>query len=364
VLSALAGAAIAHEAWSGNGPAASSGFAQLPSGGQFGQLSPGAGNQTTSVSSVASKVDPGLVDIDTQLAIGGEAAGTGMVVTPTGEVITNNHVISESTTITATDIGNGRMYTGRVIGYDASRDVAVIQLEGASRLPTVTLGHSSEVRVGQRVITIGNAGGVGGTPTAANGSVTGLDRSITASDDVDQTSEQLHGLIELDGQLQPGDSGGPLVDASGSVIGMDTAASATFSFQSTTGQGFAIPIDTVAALAGQIVAGHASNTIHIGATALIGVDITSNPNVLPEQCGNVTPGPAYVAAVPQGGPAAAAGINPCDTITALDGHTVRSPEALVAIKDRFHPGDRVRITWIDNGIKHSATLRLTVGPAD
>jgi S1-C subfamily serine protease len=139
---------------------------------------------------------------------------------------------------------------------------------------------------------------------------------------------------------------------------MDTAASATFSFQATTGQGFAIPIDTVAALARQIVAGQGSNTIHIGATALIGVDITSNPNNLPAQCSTVTPGPAYVAAVPQGGPAAAAGINPCDTITGLDGHTVSSPEALVAIKDR------VRITWIDNGIKHSATLRLTVGPAD
>ena len=169
----------------------------------------------------------------------------GMVLTSKGEVLTNNHVIEGATSISVTDVGNGVTYGAKVVGYDRTSDVAVLQLEKASGLKTVSLGNSSGVRTGQPVVGIGNAGGTGGTPSYAGGRVTALNQSITASDQGDGTSEQLTGLIETNADIQPGDSGGPLVNSGGKVVGMDTAASAGFSFQQggSLTQGYSIPID-------------------------------------------------------------------------------------------------------------------------
>ena len=129
-----------------------------------------SGSASGASSSVTAKVDPALVDINTDLGLeGGEGAGTGMVVTSTGEVITNNHVITGATKITATDIGNGTTYTARVVGYDYGHDIAVLQLEGASGLQMVSFGDSASLQVGKSIATIGNGGGVGGTPNAAGG---------------------------------------------------------------------------------------------------------------------------------------------------------------------------------------------------
>ena len=190
------------------------------------------GATVMTTSQVASKVDPGLVDVVSTLGYqSGAAAGTGMVLTSTGEVLTNNHVIDGATSIKATDVGNGRTYTAKVVGYDKSHDVAVLQLEGASGLQTVTLSSSSP-QTGQKVVALGNAGGKGGTPSVATGTVTGLDQSITASDESSGTAEQLTGLIGHNAGIQPGDSGGPLVNSYGQVVGMDTAASTS---SSTTG---------------------------------------------------------------------------------------------------------------------------------
>ena len=367
LAAALAGGAIAHFAWSGGSPASPATPAQNS---LAGLSSPSSSGTTASVSAgtAASRVETGLVDINTSLSGGGAAAGTGMVVTSSGEVITNNHVISGATSIAATDVANGKTYKARVVGYDSSRDVAVIQLIGAKNLKTVTLGNSSTVRVGQSVLTIGNAGGAGGTPSVASGTVTALGQSITASDQASGSSEQLNGLIELNGSLEPGDSGGPLVNSSGQVIGMDSAASSGFSFRSSSGQGFAIPINEVEGMAPEIEQGASTGTIHIGATALIGVEISSG---IPygygygSEYGNSgqTQG-AFVAGVVAGSPAASAGIQAGDTITSLGGHAVSSATELTAAKDRFHPGDRVRATWVDsNGNPHSATIKLTTGPA-
>ena len=147
------------------------------------------------MSAIAQGVNPGLVDINTTLSYQGEqAAGTGMVLTSNGEVLTNNHVIDGATSISVTDVGNGKTYTASVVGYDRSHDIAVIQLNNASGLQTVTLGDSSNVSVGQAVVAIGNAGGTGGTPSAVGGSITALNQSITASDSGDGTSETLSGL--------------------------------------------------------------------------------------------------------------------------------------------------------------------------
>jgi S1-C subfamily serine protease len=191
--------------------------------------------------------------------------------------------------------------------------------------------------------------------------VSALGRSITASDQASGSSEQLNGLIRLDGSLEPGDSGGPLVNSGGEVIGMDTAASSGFTFESGPGAGFAIPVNHVKAIAAQIVHGTSTGTIHIGATALIAVEVSPSGT---DSTGSQTQG-AAVEGVVAGGPAASGGIEAGDTITSLGGHAVGSASDLTAAKDRFHPGDRVTITWLDaNGDSHVATITLTSGPAD
>jgi S1-C subfamily serine protease len=233
-----------------------------------------------STSQIAARVDPALVDVvSTDGDQGAEAAGTGIVLSPNGLILTNNHVINGATAIKVTDVGNGKTYTATVVGYDDSQDVAVLQLQGASGLTVASLGNSSTVQVGDSVVALGNAGGKGGTPSVAAGQVTALNQSITASDELSGASEQLSGLIETNANIQPGDSGGSLVNSYGQVIGMDTAASSSqsgASSQSTQTQAFAIPINTATSIAQQIEAGDASSTIHIGATAFLGLEIQSS----------------------------------------------------------------------------------------
>src|ERR1039457_2077943 len=242
------------------------------------------GATVMTTSQIASKVDPGLVDVMSTLGYqSGAAAGTGMVLTSTGEGLTNNHVIDGATSIKATDAGDGRTYPAQVVGYNKRHDIAVLQLGGAAGHQTVPLS-SSRPQNGQKVVALGNAGGKGGTPSVATGTVTGLDQSITASDESSGTAEQLTGLIGHNSGIQPGDSGGPLVNTYGQVIGMDTAASTS---SSTTGyqpkdgqtsaqtQAFAIPITEAASIAGQIEAGTPSSSAHLGGTAFLGVETSS-----------------------------------------------------------------------------------------
>ena len=164
-----------------------------------------------------------------------------------------------------------------MVGYDATKDVAVIQLQNASGLTTASLGDSSSVQTGDTVTALGNAGGKGGTPSVATGTVTALNQGITASDEGSgANSEQLTGLIETNADIQPGDSGGALVNSYGQVIGMNTAASSGTQFQSESGQSavqaYAIPIDNAESIAKQIEAGQGSSTVHIGATAFLGIE--------------------------------------------------------------------------------------------
>ena len=287
------------------------------------------------------------------------AAGTGIVLTSSGEVLTNNHVIRGATTIRVTDVGNGRTYPATVVGYNVSEDIAVLKLKGASHLSTVSIGDSSRVKVGDAVAAIGNAGGVGGTPAATSGKVTGLGRSITASDG-QGSSERLTGLIETDATLEPGDSGGPLVDSAGRVIGIDTAASGGFRLQFGGGSagGFAIPIDRAISLARQIEAGHSSATTHIGPSPLVGVGLQPY-----EPYYGVTGSGALVSGVLPSSPADRAGLVVGDVITAVDGKALASPTALTSLLLRKAPGDAVRLTWLDQaGNTNRATVRLASGP--
>jgi S1-C subfamily serine protease len=167
-----------------------------------------------------------LVDINTNLSYeGASAAGTGIVLSATGEVLTNNHVIDGATSISVTDIGNGKTYNAHVVGYNRTSDVAVVQMEQASGLSVASTSTTPAV-VGQSVVALGNAGGAGGQPSVAGGSITALNQAITASDGGSGgNSENLTGLIETNANIQPGDSGGALSDVKGHVIGINTAAS-------------------------------------------------------------------------------------------------------------------------------------------
>jgi S1-C subfamily serine protease len=256
------------------------------------------------------------------------------------------------------------------VGYDRSHDIALIQLNNASGLKTAQIGDSSKVAVGQTVVAIGNAGGTGGTPSAAGGSVVALGQQITAGDEGSGSSEQLSGLLETDAAIQPGDSGGPLVNSAGQVIAIDTAASSSSSFSSTASQGFAVPVNTAMAIVTQIQNHQASTTVHIGATAFLGVELDSGASQgdlgsggFGGQSGSSSSG-ATVAQVLSGTPAAQAGLTAGSVIVSVDGQTVDSPTTLSTLLASHHPGDSVQIGWIDSsGAQQSSTVQLASGPA-
>ncbi|HEY7145938.1 MAG TPA: trypsin-like peptidase domain-containing protein [Streptosporangiaceae bacterium] len=332
-------------------------------------LQAGHAGTGASTSQIAAKVSPGLVDVVSTLGFQqARAAGTGMVLTSSGEVLTNNHVIEGATSISVTDIGNGRTYPARVAGYDQSHDIAVLRLQGASGLKTVDLGNSDEAAVGQRVVALGNAGGKGGAPSVAEGHIVGLNAAITAHEESTGTSEQLTGLIHHDADIQPGDSGGPLVNNDGEVIGVDTAASASSGFslgngqQQSQTQAFAVPVNEALSIARQIGAGQASATVHIGATGFIGVNIASADNAA---ASGVQPGSgALITQTLPGSPAQDAGLAPGDVIVSAGGRSVTSPETLQAALRQHHPGDTVNIGWTDpDGQHQSASVQLATGPA-
>ena len=303
-------------------------------------------------------VKRGVVDVNVELAAqDARAAGTGMLLGPSGVVLTNNHVVRGGTNIRVT-VHGGRRFAATVLGTDVAKDVAVLKIP---RLPPgtapVTLGDSSRLAAGQAVAAIGNAGGSGGKPSVARGKITGLHRSVTALDDLGSRAEHLKGMIRVSARLRPGDSGGPLVDAAGRVIGMDTAGTDDAELTGRASAGFAIPIDRAARIAGRIEAGRGSDEIHIGDAASLGVEVLSDgpaPN---------PGGGAFVAAVISGSPAASAGLSAGDVITELGGATVGSAEELERRLGAHHPGDAITVTWRDPlGAPHAANIVLGTGP--
>jgi S1-C subfamily serine protease len=311
---------------------------------------------------IAARISPALVDIVTTLGYQhAAAAGTGLVLSRSGEVLTNNHVIEGATAIRVTDVGNGRTYRAAVVGYDRSHDIAVLKLRGASGLRTAATGDSARATVGEKVVAIGNAGGKGGTPSVVSGHIVNLGASVTASDAAASTSERLSGLIGHNAPIKPGDSGGPLVNEAGKAIGVNTAATAGFTMQGQT-QGYAVPINQALSIAHRIESGRGSATVHIGATGFLGVAVVSADQARAQ---GVRPGSGVlIGGVFSRSPASAAGLAAGDVIVSVDGRHVGSPEALQSVLGRHHPGDRVSISWIgQNGHGHSATVTLMKGPA-
>jgi S1-C subfamily serine protease len=295
----------------------------------------------------------GVVVVNTNLAfVDSAAAGTGIVLTSSGLVLTNNHVIRGATTIRITDPSDGLTFPARVLGYSVLKDVALLQLQHPRGLKPARLGNSSSARVGEAVTAVGNAGGTGSL-SVVTGRVIGLGRTITVSDD-QGSSNRLVGMIETSAPLEPGDSGGPLL-ANGRVIGVDAAASQSSGFDES-GDGFAIPINTGLSIAHQIESGRRSSTVHVGPTAFLGVLLSTDG-------GSGGPPGAAVQSVVPGSAADRAGIQGGDVITRAGGQTITSAARLHSIILRAVPGKPLRLTWIDStGNTTTATVRPPAGP--
>jgi S1-C subfamily serine protease len=306
---------------------------------------------SASVSLATAAQQRGIVTIVSVLKYeSAESAGTGMILTPSGEILTNNHVVRGATRIAVTVASTGRTYRADVVGTDPSDDVAVLQLRKASGLQTAAIGDSSDVGTGDDIVGVGNAGGTG-TLRASAGTVTALNQSITARDETGQNPEKLTGLIKVHAAIVSGDSGGPLYDAGGQVVGMDTAASATQLVDHTA---YAIPINSAVAIAAKIESGVQTNKIHIGLPAFLGVSVHA-----------ANGRGALVEGLLSGGPAADAGIVPGSVITAVDGNKVTSPDSLKAQLANDEPGQQATVTWTTrSGSSRTATVTLGTGPAD
>lgn len=301
---------------------------------------------------VEARVIPAIVTLvaDSGLV---ETAGTGIVLTPDGVVLTNHHVIDGALDISAVSLGNGAEYVADVLGYDSSRDIAVLRLQGAGDLPAATLAKDTAVGIGDPVTAVGNAEG-GGVPVAARGFVTDLGQAITARSSTDGSRNRLNGLIQIDAAVRPGDSGGPLVNTTAAVIGVNTAGNADSDPTKPAPaqpRSYAVPIDTAMTIVDQVRAGTASATVHIGDTPLLGISVTDNARG------------AEVLWVSIGTPADDAGIEIGDVVTEFDGIPIRSSDDLSGLMIARHPGDAVEVRWLDEaGRARSTTIVLEMGP--
>jgi S1-C subfamily serine protease len=347
---------------------------------------PGAMNDEA----VYDQVEPGIVDVTANLDYLQETAeGTGFVIdAAAGLVLTNNHVIDGATSVTVTPVTSGKSYPARVLGYDLTHDVALLQVQGVTGLKAVALGDSSHVKAGTPVLAIGNEAGQGGSPTVAPGVISSLDRTIVASDEASGLTETLHGMMQTNADIRPGDSGGPLADAAGRVIGINTAAGGGTDYS-----GYAIPIDQALPIARQIAAGRPSARIQIGLPAFLGVLMPGSTSTDPRRqasqerrqtgaghgssrnctTGDTTAIPASIAPARSGAlvdgvlcgtPAAAAGIVAGDVITSMGGRAVTTPASLNAIVNRCRPASKAPVAWVSpGGSRHTAVVTLGTAPA-
>src|SRR5437016_4673087 len=321
-------------------------------------VTPGTGSSNASAAGIAAKVSPAIVDINTTIGTS-QAAGSGMLVSPTGEILTNNHVVSGSTSITVAVEGQSGTYTAHVVGVDVSQDVAVIQIDqSVSGLPTITFADSSSLQVGDSVVTLGNALGQGGAPHVTQGQVTALNQTITASEGAG-TAETLRGMIESDAVIYQGDSGGALVNTSSQVVGMITAGEAQGLRSAASSTGYAIASNTAVGVANRIRAHEQAADLTYGQVGYLGVAVQSIDACGPSQLGlNVSSGALVSAAPLSGTPAASAGITKGSVITKVGGSSVTSADTLGTAVKSHKPGDRVSVTWVNTSGSHTAIVTL------
>jgi S1-C subfamily serine protease len=308
---------------------------------------------------LAAQVEPGLVQITTVVDFQKIISdGTGIVLSPDGQVLTNHHIVQGANSIKARSVVNGQTFDADVIGYARGDDIAVLQLRGAFGLPVAPLGDSNLVAVGEPVLTIGNANGTGNPLTHETGVVTNLNRTVEAEDGLTGGIDILGGMIESSTNLRSGDSGGALVNSMGRVVGLNAAATLNVEEGGglgPAGQGFAIPINRAMDIANQIRNRVSSPSVHIGPSAMLGVGISA--------ADDVDEGGLPVRSTLVDGPADQAGVRPGDIITMVDGVPVDSANALTGLLDHHYPGDVIELHWIDQaGTQRNAKITLFVGP--
>ena len=294
-------------------------------------------NGTLDTNAIAARVDPAIVDINTVVGTG-QAAGTGMILTSDGEVLTNNHVVDGSSSIHVTIAGLSGSYTAHVIGVAPAADVALIQIENVSGLPTVSIGSSAAVQVGDSIVALGNALGQGGTPSGQ--------------------SEQLTGMIQSDAAISPGDSGGPIVNSSGQVVGMITAGDVQGFRSQTSTVNYAIPSDTAISFVNKIRSGETSSDIIYGQVGFMGVSVRDLSADIAAQLGLKVSSGAVVVGVQAGSPADGAGISQGSVITDVGGTSISNSDSLGTAIHSHKAGDRVSVTWVDQRGTHNGTLTL------
>jgi S1-C subfamily serine protease len=347
------------------------------------EIAPGPAllNGTTNVQAVVAKVLPAVVAIDAKststsssgLGFPGTPAqtqedqGSGMIITSTGEVVTNNHVIAGATTITVTLYGQTRALPATLVDTDPTNDVALLQITGQANLPTVSYADSDAAQVGDGVVAIGNALGISlSTPTVTQGIISAKGRTVTASDSSGSATETLTDMFQTDAAINPGNSGGPLVDSSGKVIAMNTAVAAATGGSGGTseaqGIGFAIPSNKIQ----NLLPGLRNQSIGSPAkpsTGFLGVSLESVSPQLRSAYGFVPTQGAVVTQVESGSPAGAAGIQIGDVIVSLDGKSVTSADQLAVAIQNDMPGQHVKIGMYRGQKQVTVTAILTANPS-
>lgn len=405
------------------------GMAMLNPFGERGPQSPpsltghGSPRRPLDAQRVYDRLAPSVLDITAVLRYDNETAeGTGFVFDGAHDlVLTNNHVIKDSTSVTATPVTTGKTYRARVVGTDAAADIAVLRVEGPPRLTAAPMADSGAARLGDPVLVIGNQAGQGGPPAIAPGIINSLHRAIAAADGNAGFTERLRDMLQTSAKIEPGDSGGPLADSEGRVVGMDTAAG--------TGAGtagFAIPVNLAVAVARRIAASRRGPGIVLGTGAFLGVLVVAGAQASPVRsqpqpsltdragsgrhlllssvAGGPGRGPRKAVAVPGRGaggtaadgrscldteseaalpdrvapirygalvegvlcgtPAADSGLAAGDVITRAAGRPVPSPAALISIVAGCGPGTHLPLTWTDlRGSTRTELLRVAAAPA-
>lgn len=276
----------------------------------------------------------------------GVAAGTGMVLTADGQVLTNYHVVAGSSSVEVTIADTGETYTATVVGSDPTKDVALLSLKNASGLKTVTVDDDT-LATGDSVVAFGNANG-GGELVAAAGKVTGLNKSLQVSSDSPWgATEDLSGMIQTNAGAVPGDSGGPMYDDEGEVTGMTTAGSEQ------AGISYAVPINTALKIVDQVRSGDESGTVQVGPAGYLG--ITSN-NTITSQAGGL-----LITSVSESSPAAEAGIVAGDSLLTFGGTTLTGRTDAASIIRSSEPGEKVKVSWIQKSTGETKTATVTLG---
>ncbi len=311
------------------------------------------------ITSIAENVSPSVVSIVTNVttqtifgAAQGEAAGTGIIVSKDGYVLTNKHVVSGADKVEVV-LSNGTSYTNvTVVGSDPLNDIAFLKINGVNNLSPAELGDSATTRVGQEVVAIGNSLGQYQT-TVTSGIISGKGRPITAGSEGTGETESLTDLLQTDAAINPGNSGGPLLNRSGQVIGVNTAVAANAQ-----GIGFAIPINATKGALKQVLAGKGVERSYLGLRY-----VTLTPDVAKQYKVSVTQGAYIVGAegrpgVLPGSPADKAGLREKDIIKKVNNMTVGPQGGVSSLIGEYAPGDTVSLLVLRDG--RELTLKATL----